>query len=240
MSGAPAESGRVESGRVESGHVSARPVLRLRSVTKRYESAAETLVAVADATLAVHAGEVVGLAGPSGSGKTTLLNLVIGWDDPDEGLVERRDDVTVGWSGLAVVPQELGLLPELTVRQNVELARRLGGDRQGRALDAVDDSVDDLLAELGLTELSNRLPGELSLGEQQRTAVARAVACSPTLLVADEPTAHQDELRSDMVIGALARSAARGGAVLIATHDDRVLADVTRVVRILDGHVTDG
>lgn len=230
MSGAPAESGHVES-----GHVSARPVLRLRSVTKRYESAAETLVAVADATLTVHAGEVVGLAGPSGSGKTTLLNLVIGWDDPDEGLVERRDDVTVGWSGLAVVPQELGLLPELTVRQNVELARRLGRNPAGRELDA----VDDLLAELGLAELSNRLPGELSLGEQQRTAVARAVACSPTLLVADEPTAHQDELRSDMVIGALARSAARGGAVLIATHDDRVLADVTRVVRILDGHVTD-
>ncbi len=220
-----------------SGHEpSAVPVLRLRSVTKRYVTAAETLVAVADATLTVHAGEVVGLAGPSGSGKTTLLNLVIGWDHPDDGVVERRDDVCVGWSGLAVVPQELGLLPELTVRQNVELARRLGRTPPGRELDA----VDDLLVELGLAELGHRLPGELSLGEQQRTAVARAVVCSPALLVADEPTAHQDELRSDMVIGVLARAASRGGAVLIATHDDRVLADVTRVVRILDGDVTDG
>jgi putative ABC transport system ATP-binding protein len=211
-------------------------VLRLRSVTKRYESTAETIVAVAAASLTVHAGEVVGLAGPSGSGKTTLLNLVIGWDRPDDGVVERRDDVTVGWSGLAVVPQELGLLPELTVRQNVELARRLARNPRGRALDA----VDDLLAELGLAELSHRRPGELSLGEQQRTAVARAVACAPTLIVADEPTAHQDEVRSDMVTGVLARAAARGGAVLIATHDDRVLAHVTRVVRILDGCVTDG
>lgn len=213
-----------------------RPVLSLRSVTKRYVSAAETVVAVAGATLTVRSGEIVGLAGPSGSGKTTLLNIVIGWDDPDEGEVDRRDDVGLGWSGLAVVPQELGLLPELTARQNVELAVRLGGNPAARAL----EPVDGLLADLGLAELGGRLPGELSLGEQQRATVARALACSPALLVADEPTAHQDELRSDLVVAALARNAARGGAVLLATHDDRVLASVTRVVRILDGHVVDG
>ncbi len=228
MNGAPAADRGADAG-------DGAPVLGLRAVTKRYVSASETVVAVADATLTLRSGEIVGLAGPSGSGKTTLLNLAIGWDEPDAGTIDRRADVTVGWAGLAVVPQELGLLPELTVRQNVELARRLGGNPAARAL----DTVDDLLAELALTELGDRLPGELSLGEQQRTAVARAVACAPTLLVADEPTAHQDELRSELVIAALGRAAARGGAVLVATHDDRVLAHVGRVIRILDGHVTE-
>ena len=128
---------------------------------------------------------------------------------------------------MAVVPQELGLIPELTATQNVSLARRLAGCERNAPV--------DLFARLGLVGLEDRLPDELSVGEQQRTAVARALACSPTLLVADEPTAHQDEYHADQVMALLAERASNGGAVLVATHDDRMLARVDRVVRLLDG-----
>ncbi len=95
----------------------------------------------------------------------------------------------------------------------------------------------ELFARLGLTGLEGRLPDELSVGEQQRTAVARALTCSPALLVADEPTAHQDEHHADQVMALLAERAAQGGAVLVATHDARMLERVDRVLHLLDGEL---
>jgi putative ABC transport system ATP-binding protein len=202
-------------------------LLEVREVTRHFRTRAETIMAVDAASLEVWSGEVVGLAGPSGSGKTTLLHLVMGWEDPDTGSVDLHPDLPAGWSGLAVVPQELGLLPELTARQNVELAGRLGGP--------LTRSASDLFDRLGLAQLADRLPSELSQGEQQRVAVARAVACGPGLLVADEPTAHQDELHADMVMAMLHQVADNGGSVIVATHDERLLDGVDRVLRILDG-----
>jgi putative ABC transport system ATP-binding protein len=204
-------------------------ILQATGVTRRFRTRAETVTAVDNVSFGLDAGELVGLVGPSGSGKTTLLHLVMGWEHPDSGAIARRDDMPAGWAGLAVVPQELGLLPELTVRQNVELAGRLGGRSA--------EPVEGLLEELGLVGLAERLPTELSLGEQQRVAVARAAVCSPILLIADEPTAHQDELHADGVIAVLARVAGLGGTVLVATHDDRVLTGVDRVLRIVDGRL---
>lgn len=204
---------------------------RLDRVSRRYRSAAETIVAVDEVTLELRSGEIVGLAGPSGSGKTTTLNLILGWEQPDDGIV----DVSapgMGWRSVAVVPQELGLLPELTARENVLLVGRfVRGD-----VPAASD-VDELFAALGLDALADRHPDELSMGEQQRVAVARAVVMAPALLVADEPTAHQDELRADQVMEQLARVADAGGAVLVATHDERLLDRVDRVIRMLDGRV---
>jgi putative ABC transport system ATP-binding protein len=206
---------------------SASPVVALRSTSRSYRTAAMTVAALTNVSLEIRRGELVGVAGPSGSGKTTLLNLVVGWEQPDSGVVSRHLGCGRGWTAMAVVPQELGLIPELTATQNVSLARRLAGcDRNAPV---------DLFARLGLVGLEDRLPDELSVGEQQRTAVARALACSPTLLVADEPTAHQDEYHADQVMALLAERASNGGAVLVATHDDRMLARVDRVVRLLDG-----
>ncbi len=204
-------------------------IVRLERVTRRFVSRAETITAVDDATLTIDVGEIVGVAGPSGSGKTTLLHLILGWERPDEGSVVCDLGSSVGWSRLAVVPQELGLLPELTARQNVELAARLG-DRPAC-------EIGDLFAILGLAALTDRLPDELSMGEQQRVAVARAVQPAPALLIADEPTAHQDEPNADRVMSLLAQVAASGGSVIVATHDDRVLDGVDRVVRITDGRI---
>lgn len=205
----------------------------LVTVTRRFVSRAETVVAVDGVSFSIGPGEVVGVVGPSGSGKTTLLQLVLGWERPDEGSVVVDPSVAEhpGWAGIASVPQELGLLPELTGAQNVELSVRLG-----RAADGA-DRTRWAIVELGLEGLGDRLPGELSLGEQQRFAVARAVGPVPRLLVADEPTSHQDEANADRVMAVLGSVASAGGAVLVATHDERLLDRADRVVRLRDGRV---
>lgn len=206
------------------------PVVALRSATRWFRASAGPVKAVDSVSLEIRAGEFVGLAGPSGSGKTTLLNLVVGWERPDGGVIERGVDVAGGWRSVAVVPQELGLITELSAVQNVELAARLGGRSTW--------SVEELFVALDLVGLADRLPDELSVGEQQRTAVARSVICGPRFVVADEPTAHQDERHADQVMDVLAATTAHGAAVLVATHDDRLLARVDRVLHLLDGRLT--
>ena len=204
-------------------------LVQLTDVTRRFVTTAEVVTAVDAITLTIDEGEIIGLAGPSGSGKTTLLHLILGFERPDTGTVVCDLGSETGWAGLAFVPQELGLLPELTARQNVELPARLGR-RPAR------DS-EEIMSTLGLSAVADRSPMQLSLGEQQRVAVARAVMPGPSLLVADEPTAHQDEPNADRIMGLLTGVTAADGAVLVATHDDRVLACVDRVVRITDGRV---
>jgi len=204
-------------------------VLVMRSASRWFETSSLRVTAVDAVSFEIGSGEIVGLAGPSGSGKTTLLNLVAGWELPDVGEVQCRAGEVRGWNSLAVVPQELGLLPELDAAQNVRLAGRLGAGARW--------SVEELFELLDLVGLSHRMPDELSMGEQQRVAVARAVSCTPRLLVADEPTAHQDERHADQVMSVLAHVASEGGAVLVATHDDRLLASVDRVIHLLDGRL---
>ena len=206
-------------------------LLTLDGVCRSYVGRAETVDAVVDATAVVDAGEMVALAGPSGSGKSTLLHLILGWETPDAGTVAVAAEVSerLGWAGVAVVPQELGLIPELTGAQNVSLAARLAGVEAA--------SLALLFESLAIGHLVDRLPHELSLGEQQRFAVARAVSASPTLLIADEPTAHQDEQNGARVMSVLSSVASAGGAVLVATHDQRALDVTDRVLRMSDGHL---
>jgi ABC-type lipoprotein export system ATPase subunit len=211
------------------------PLVDLAGVAKSYRRGGEEVRALRGVSLAVQPGEVVGLVGPSGSGKTTLLNLVCGWEHPDEGSVTGSVAPADGlqrWADVAIVAQGLGLSPELTVRENVALALRLSGD--GAA-----DDLEGRLAELGLTDLTERYPAETSLGEQQRTAVARALALDPSLVLADEPTAHQDADHADTVLGALRARADQGGACLVATHDARLLPHLDRVLRLHDGRLVD-
>lgn len=205
------------------------PLIEVVGVTRRFESRAETVVALDDVSFGIARGERVGLVGPSGSGKSTLLHLLVGWDTPDTGSIHRRGGLTTNWSSVATIPQDLGLLPELTALENVSLALRLGGGTGA--------SPQALLDELELGELGDRRPYELSLGEQQRVAVARAVVGAPDLVVADEPTAHQDEARADIVLSVLARVARDGGAVVVATHDERLLDQVDRVLQLVDGRL---
>lgn len=185
-------------------------------------------VAVLDGVdLVVAPGEVVAVAGRSGSGKTTLLTIAAGWAVPDAGEVLLGDEPlgpTAPWAAVAVVPQSLGLLDELTLAENVALPVRLGTT-------GVVGDPDVLLAALGLEALARRYPDEVSLGEQQRAALARAAVARPRLVVADEPVSHQNRAWVARSAAILADLAAGGSAVLLASHD-RLVAD--HADRVLD------
>ena len=215
------------------------PLLVAEHLVKAYQRGPERVVALNNADFTLGGGELVALVGPSGSGKTTLLNLLAGWEDPDSGQVvwcpdpDARLDM-LGWADIAIVPQRLGLVEELSVEENVGLPLRL--DTAARADDGA--AVAMWLDRFGLSDLAPRLPHEASLGEQQRTALARALVRRPRLLLADEPTGHQDEAWASGVLAALRTACDEGTTVLMATHDTEHLALVDRVLRIDDGHVT--
>ena len=183
-----------------------------------------------EVSFTVEEAELVVLAGRSGSGKTTLLHLVAGVMHPSQGEVRvlgRAADSWSDWASVALMPQRSAVAPELTVRENVGLAAALRGTGPD----------DDLLASLGLLEIADRAATETSLGEQQRVSAARALSLRPALALLDEPTAHQDDDHVELMLGALRQAGSRGTALLVATHDSRVIAVADRVVRLDQGRV---
>lgn len=185
-----------------------------------------TGVSGVDLTLA--AGELVVVTGPSLSGKTTLVEALAGWTRPDPGTVgwPDGDGAPPGWSALTVIPQAFALLDELTVLENVLLADRLAGT----APDA--DRVDELLGRLGLDRLRHRGAREISVGERQRTMVARSLVGSALVVLADEPVAHQDQSHAEVVLALLRESATAGAACLVATRNPATAAIADRVVAL--------
>jgi ABC-type lipoprotein export system ATPase subunit len=211
----------------------ARVVVEAVGLCKSYRRGPEEVRALRDVSLSLCAGEVVALVGPSGSGKTTLLNVVCGWELADAGRL--RWPAGAGgrsWDELAVVPQDLGLVDELTVAENVALPLWLSG-----RLEAGQAAAAELLARLGLAGKADRLPAEVSLGERQRAALARAMVTGPRLLLADEPTGHQDADWARAVFDAVRRLAGAGSCCLVATHSQEFLARVDRVLTLRDGEL---
>ena len=169
--------------------------------------------------------------GRSGSGTLSLLALLVGWCEPDGGTIERIGAWAEGgawrrWDRTAIVPQVLSPLAELSVAENVELVLRLAGS--GR--DAAHRPAAAVLEALDLDPLAGRPATETSLGQQQRLAVARAVVAQPVVLLADEPTSHQDADHARMVLAALRTCAAAGSTVIVASHDEAVRDVADRVV----------
>ncbi len=210
--------------------------MELRGVSKFYPRGTEVVRAVQDASLTLHEGELVGLIGRSGSGKTTLLNIVGGWERPDEGHVVMVDvdpvESVPPWSDVSVVPQRLGLIDELTIRENIEYPARLSGQ-----LEEVRWLADGLIDSLGLDGLQTRYPSETSVGEQQRAAIARALVLSPRLLLADEPSGHQDRGWADAVFEALRRASEEGTTCLTATHNEDIVRYLDRILSMSDGRI---
>jgi putative ABC transport system ATP-binding protein len=203
-------------------------IVKVRALTKSYHRGPET----------VHAGEVVALVGPSGSGKTTLLNILYGWEHPDEGSVTwtaTGDEMPESreWNEASVIPQRLGLIEELTIFENVELPLALLELSESDAR----QRVQPLLEKVGIDHIATHHPSETSLGEQQRTAVARALVTTPRLVLADEPTGHQDADSERAVFRALREIAASGGACLVATHNPEATRFCHRTMRVEDGIV---
>jgi putative ABC transport system ATP-binding protein len=213
------------------------PVLvELHDIHKSYWRGPEEVHALRGVSLSLQARRVVALVGPSGSGKTTLLNLLCGWEHPDGGAIlwqgrEARTMADRPWRDLAVVPQDLGLLEELSIRENVELPLRLTGSLGPESRPRIQAMLDGF----GLDQLADRSPTEVSLGEQQRTALARALVASPRLLLADEPTGHQDEGWGRVVMRSLRLAAREGTGCLVATHNPEAIKFVDEVVAIRDG-----
>lgn len=212
-------------------------MLDVVDVTQSYGSGSDVAIVLHAVSVQVAAAEIVALAGRSGSGKSTLCHLIAGLERPAVGTIHvagRPAHTIKDWAAVSLLPQRLGLADELTVAENVLLPRRL---RPGRAAAT---SADALLAALGLASIAGRLATQTSLGEQQRTAIARALVLDPDLAVLDEPTGHQDDERVDLVLAALKLAQSAGTAILVATHDERILAAADRVVRLQSGRVVDG
>jgi ABC-type lipoprotein export system ATPase subunit len=208
-----------------------------RGLWRRHRRGAETVVALADVDLAIHPGELVVVTGPSGSGKTTLCHILAGLDEPDEGEVRRPSGAAAPptWHEVAVVPQRLALVAALTLGEQQWLARRCRPEHLDRP--AVD--VDALNDRLDIADLLDRRPEELSHGERQRGAIARALVVDPVFVVLDEPTSSQDEEHLELVVHELGAAADRGVAVLVTAHDPRVVAVATRQVMLVDGRRVD-
>ena len=180
--------------------VPANTVVDARGLEKSYLRGDERVHALREVALVLHPGELVALVGPSGSGKSTLLNVLCGWEKPDGGSMRWTVELAgtspdrLPWGRLAIIPQALGLLDDLTVAENILLPARLTG-----RLAELRPRADELMESLGIAHLAARYPKQTSLGEQQRCAASRALLLSPTLLLADEPTAHQDSGWTDAI-----------------------------------------
>jgi ABC-type lipoprotein export system ATPase subunit len=215
--------------------MTATPVVEISDGSKNYRRGPEVVNALQDVNLSLVSGEVVALVGPSGSGKTTLLNVLAGWEQLDGGTLrwmgrEGATPAALQWDDLAILPQSVGLVEELSVRENVALPGRFSGP--------IDPArIDRLLESLGLDKYGDRAPFEISIGEQQRTGLARALVAKPRLLLADEPSGHQDAGWAEGVYKAIRAAAAEGTACLVATHNRELLQFADRIVGILDGRL---
>jgi putative ABC transport system ATP-binding protein len=220
------------------------PRLELRQVSKIYSSDGQKVAALCDVSLRVEAGAVTALVGRSGCGKSTLLNLAGAMDFPTSGEVlidgrsttalSERELTTLRRKRIGFVFQFFQLLPTLTVLENVELPLLLAGDAEtlGPALDR--------LRWVGLEDKLHAMPHQLSGGQMQRAAIARALAHSPDILIADEPTGNLDTASGDQTLKLLRESADRfGAAVLMATHSAEAAAIANIRVRLRDGRIAE-
>ncbi len=227
--------------RVESD---VRTAIEAEQLYRFFHSGDEEVLALRGVSLRVSAGEVVAVMGPSGSGKSTLLACLAGTDEPDGGVVHiagqrmsrRSEPERAARRGRSVglLFQQGNLLAELTVVENVRIAQQLVAGRPGTS-SAIEPA--ELLDWLGLAGRAGARPGTLSGGEKARAGLAVAVANNPAVLLADEPTGELDESTASGVVDLLCRQAARGAAVVVATHSPQVAAAADRTIHMVDGRV---
>jgi putative ABC transport system ATP-binding protein len=215
--------------------------LAVRALERIYRTGSEEVRALRGVDLELRSGEIIALLGPSGSGKSTLLNLLGGLDRPDAGQIRFRGEELTRLEDRALaryrrrhvgfVFQFYNLIPSLTARENVELACE-GAERPIAAADA--------LALVGLSARMDHFPGQLSGGEQQRAAVARAIAKRPQLLLCDEPTGAVDRHAGVQVLEVIERcSLELGASTVLVTHNNAIAAMADRVLCLADGRFAD-
>ena len=218
-------------------------MIDMQGVVKTFKSSAGEFTALKGVDLTIYRGEFVSIIGKSGSGKSTLLNMITGIDHPTQGrVVIGGTDIYTGvtesqrsrWRGrnLGIVFQFFQLLPMLTLLENVMLAMDFAEmydfeERPERAL--------ELLKLVGLEKFANKLPVLVSTGQQQLAAIARALACDPPLLVAEEPTGNLDSKSANTIVDLFEKLARGGKTVVMVTHDPSMTSRTTRNITIADG-----
>lgn len=220
------------------------PIIQLQNVYKSYTVGDEEIMVLKDVTFDIHAGEFVAIVGPSGNGKSTLLNMITGIDHPTRGEVQvngrslptMSENELAAWRGtdVGIVFQFFQLLPALSLLQNVVLpmdfAKKLTpAQRRERAM--------RLLQMVGLADQAHKLPGAVSGGQQQRAAIARALANDPPLIVADEPTGNLDVRTSTAVFDLFSHLTDQGKTLVMVTHDEDLAGQAQRVLEIVNGRI---
>lgn len=221
-------------------------VIKLENVSKVYRSNGLPVSVLQDINLEISRREFICVAGPSGSGKTTLLNLMGAIDLPTSGRVlingklnsdlSRSEAALLRLENTGFVFQSFNLIPVLSAFENVEYVLMIkGASKAERA-----ERVMDVLKRVGLSKMAQKKPGELSGGEQQRVAVARAIVSSPPIVLADEPTGNLDS-RTGMELLELFQSLNRdlGTTFVFSSHDSRVVACANRIITMCDGEITE-
>jgi putative ABC transport system ATP-binding protein len=219
------------------------PVLRVNNLSKTYMQGKIPVHALSNVSFEVEKGEFLSIVGPSGSGKSTLLSMIGLLDKPTTGSVF-IDDKEITKAKESEVPrlrrekigfvfQHFNLIPTLTALENVDIAMRFARvpkrERKKRAV--------ELLTHMGLAERMNHKPSELSGGEQQRTAIARALSNHPAIILADEPTGEVDTKTRDMIVRLLKELSKEGHTILVVTHDTAVSQQTERIIMMRDGKI---
>jgi putative ABC transport system ATP-binding protein len=221
-------------------------IVSVKEVKREYVQGDHTVHALAGVDLEIEPGEFTALMGPSGSGKTTLLNCIGGLDTPTSGEVvldgqnifelSERALSDLRLQRLGFIFQSYNLIPVLSAYENAEFVLLLQGVSQAERKKRVLETLESV----GLGEHADRRPNQLSGGQQQRVAVARAIAGRPALILADEPTANLDSTTGSELIDLMKKlNQERSMTFVFATHDPKVMEAASRVVRLVDGKITE-
>jgi putative ABC transport system ATP-binding protein len=219
-------------------------IIEINELSKSFQNGGQQVEVLKGLSLSIEPGEFVAITGPSGNGKSTLLNMITGIDRPTQGQVtvngcpvnQMTENELAAWRGenVGIIFQFFQLLPSLSLMQNVALPMEFAGkyrrkERRQRAM--------QLLEMVGLADQAHKLPGMVSGGQQQRAAIARALANDPSLLIADEPTGNLDAKTAETVFQLFQELVAGGKTILMVTHDAELAGRMPRIVEIRNGLV---
>ena len=222
-------------------------ILKIDSIEKYYGNKGNILKAIDDVSFEVQKGEFVGVMGPSGSGKTTLLNVIATIDEVSSGHIylngkdlteiNKKEIGRFRRENLGFIFQDFNLIDTLTIHENIALALTINKTNKNE----IDGKVNSVAKELGIEEILTKYPYEVSGGQKQRTACARALITNPKLILADEPTGNLDSKTSDEVMSLLKTMIKKYNQTLVMiTHDETIAQMADRVIYIEDGKVVKG
>jgi putative ABC transport system ATP-binding protein len=218
-------------------------VVRLENVEKVYKTKAGPFKALRGVSLEVDAGEFIAIVGPSGSGKSTLINMITGIDRPTTGdvfvtgerLTRMNENQVAKWRGrnVGVVFQFFQLLPTLTVLENVMMPMNYCGTYKGQRR----ERAMDLLELVDIPDIAGKYPSQISGGQQQRAAIARALSNDPKLIVGDEPTGNLDTISSGLIFALFEELVEKGKTIIMVTHDRDLAGRIPRVEEVRNGQL---